>query len=173
MGVQPPAAALGARGGAGSAYHCPLGVKRRGGKRCTAPVLRRLNCHPGLDWLLLPQLFCRSLAAGNDFVCVVCVTPSARPVIAAAAGKGSVARGGRGSVCGAEREARACDSLQGFTLTHSIAGGTGSGMGSWLLEAISDAFPKATVHTYRRAPGFPALQHMPSGGLHGGHARFT
>lgn len=49
----------------------------------------------------------------------------------------------------AEREARNSDSLQGFLLTHSIAGGTGSGMGSLLLEAISDHFPKALVHTYR------------------------
>ena len=51
----------------------------------------------------------------------------------------------------AEREARNSDSLQGFLLTHSIAGGTGSGMGSHLLEALADHFPKALVHTYRRA----------------------
>jgi Tubulin/FtsZ family, GTPase domain len=49
----------------------------------------------------------------------------------------------------AEREARNCDSLQGFVLTHAIAGGTGSGLGSYLLEALSDAFPKAMIHTYR------------------------
>lgn len=48
-----------------------------------------------------------------------------------------------------EREARNSDSLQGFLLSHSIAGGTGSGMGSHLLEAISDHFPKALVHAYR------------------------
>ena len=52
----------------------------------------------------------------------------------------------------AEREARNSDSLQGFLLTHSIAGGTGSGMGSLLLEAISDHFPKALVHAYRWGP---------------------
>ena len=51
--------------------------------------------------------------------------------------------------CSAEREARNSDSLQGFLLTHSIAGGTGSGMGSLLLETLSDHFPKALVHTYR------------------------
>jgi tubulin gamma len=34
-------------------------------------------------------------------------------------------------------------------LTHAIAGGTGSGLGSYLLEAVSDAFPKAMIHTYR------------------------
>jgi hypothetical protein len=41
------------------------------------------------------------------------------------------------------------DSLEGFTLCHSIAGGTGSGMGSWLLEALNDRFPKKLVQTYR------------------------
>ena len=34
-------------------------------------------------------------------------------------------------------------------LTHSIAGGTGSGMGSYLLEAINDRFPKKLIQTYR------------------------
>lgn len=51
----------------------------------------------------------------------------------------------------AEREARNSDSLQGFMLSHSIAGGTGSGMGSLLLETLSDHFPKTLVHTYRCA----------------------
>ena len=41
------------------------------------------------------------------------------------------------------------DSLEGFTLCHSIAGGTGSGMGSWLLEALNDRYPKKLVQTYR------------------------
>ena len=36
-------------------------------------------------------------------------------------------------------------------LTHSIAGGTGSGMGSYLLEAINDRFPKKLIQTYRHA----------------------
>ena len=30
-------------------------------------------------------------------------------------------------------------------LVHSIAGGTGSGLGSYLLEQISDRFPKKLV----------------------------
>ena len=34
-------------------------------------------------------------------------------------------------------------------LAHSIAGGTGSGMGSYLLEAINDRFPKKLIQTYR------------------------
>lgn len=34
---------------------------------------------------------------------------------------------------------------EGFVLIHSIAGGTGSGMGSFLLEAINDRYPKKLV----------------------------
>ena len=37
-----------------------------------------------------------------------------------------------------DREADGSDSLEGFVLCHSIAGGTGSGMGSYLLEALND-----------------------------------
>jgi Tubulin/FtsZ family, GTPase domain len=59
----------------------------------------------------------------------------------------------KGVATAAEREARNSDSLQGFLLTHSIAGGTGSGMGSLLLEALADHFPKTLVHTYRWVEG--------------------
>ena len=51
----------------------------------------------------------------------------------------------------ADREAGYSDSLEGFVLAHSIAGGTGSGMGSYLLEAINDRFPKKLIQTYRCA----------------------
>lgn len=44
-----------------------------------------------------------------------------------------------------DREADGSDSLEGFVLIHSIAGGTGSGMGSFLLEAINDRYPKKLV----------------------------
>jgi tubulin gamma len=33
-----------------------------------------------------------------------------------------------------DREADGSDSLEGFVICHSIAGGTGSGMGSYMLE---------------------------------------
>ena len=49
----------------------------------------------------------------------------------------------------ADREAGYSDSLEGFVLCHSIAGGTGSGLGSYLLEALNDRFPKKLVQTYR------------------------
>ena len=34
-------------------------------------------------------------------------------------------------------------------MCHSIAGGTGSGMGSYMLEALNDRFPKKLIQTYR------------------------
>lgn len=37
-----------------------------------------------------------------------------------------------------DREADGSDSLEGFVVCHSIAGGTGSGMGSYMLEALND-----------------------------------
>lgn len=39
-----------------------------------------------------------------------------------------------------DREADGSESLEGFVLCHSIAGGTGSGMGSYMLERINDRF---------------------------------
>ena len=35
-----------------------------------------------------------------------------------------------------DREADACESMEGFVVTHSIAGGTGSGLGSFMLEKV-------------------------------------
>lgn len=54
-----------------------------------------------------------------------------------------------------DREAEYCDSLEGFTLCHSIAGGTGSGMGSYLLEEIlSSRYGGKLVQAYRYATIF-------------------
>jgi len=39
-----------------------------------------------------------------------------------------------------DREADGSDSLEGFMLLHSIAGGTGSGLGSFVLENLNDRF---------------------------------
>ncbi|KAJ5628061.1 gamma-tubulin [Penicillium lividum] len=47
-----------------------------------------------------------------------------------------------------DREADGSDSLEGFMLLHSIAGGTGSGLGSFLLERMNDRFPKKLIQTY-------------------------
>lgn len=53
-----------------------------------------------------------------------------------------------------DREASDCDSLEGFILCHSIAGGTGSGMGSYILERLNDYYPKKLVQTYSVFPDF-------------------
>lgn len=37
-----------------------------------------------------------------------------------------------------------CDSLQAFFLTHSLGGGTGSGLGSYILHLLAQEFPKVT-----------------------------
>ncbi|KAB5596124.1 hypothetical protein CTheo_396 [Ceratobasidium theobromae] len=51
-----------------------------------------------------------------------------------------------------DREAEGSDSLEGFMIMHSIAGGTGSGMGSFLLERLNDKFPKKLLQTYSVFP---------------------
>lgn len=40
------------------------------------------------------------------------------------------------------REAEACDCIQGFQITHSLGGGTGSGLGSAVCEQIKDRYPE-------------------------------
>lgn len=56
-----------------------------------------------------------------------------------------------------DREADNSDSLEGFVLCHSIAGGTGSGAGSYLLERLSDRYPKTLVQTYSVFPNLGSL----------------
>lgn len=51
-----------------------------------------------------------------------------------------------------DREAEGSDSFEGFLMMHSIAGGTGSGLGSILLERINDHFQKKIVQTYSVFP---------------------
>lgn len=51
-----------------------------------------------------------------------------------------------------DREADGSDSLEGFSLLHSIAGGTGSGLGSFLLERLNDRYPKKIIQTYSVFP---------------------
>ena len=44
-----------------------------------------------------------------------------------------------------DREAENSDSMEGFVMTHSCAGGTGSGFGSFTLEALNDRYPKKLI----------------------------
>lgn len=50
------------------------------------------------------------------------------------------------------REAESCDVLQGFQLTHSLGGGTGSGMGTLLVSKIREEFPDRMLCTYSVFP---------------------
>ena len=43
------------------------------------------------------------------------------------------------------KEVEECDCLQGFQITHSLGGGTGSGMGTLLLEKIRDLYPSRII----------------------------
>ena len=40
------------------------------------------------------------------------------------------------------KQADSCENLEGFLLYHSVGGGTGSGLGSLLLERLSELYPK-------------------------------
>lgn len=50
------------------------------------------------------------------------------------------------------REAESCDALQGFQVTHSLGGGTGSGMGTLLLSKIKEEYPERMLATYSVLP---------------------
>lgn len=50
------------------------------------------------------------------------------------------------------KEAEKCDCLQGFQLTHSLGGGTGSGMGTLLVSKIREEFPDRIMNTFSVVP---------------------
>nr|XP_055137505.1 tubulin beta-8 chain-like isoform X14 [Symphalangus syndactylus] len=50
------------------------------------------------------------------------------------------------------KEAERCDCLQGFQLTHSLGGGTGSGMGTLLLSKIREEYPDRIINTFSILP---------------------
>ncbi|KAJ3151666.1 hypothetical protein HK101_001879, partial [Irineochytrium annulatum] len=50
------------------------------------------------------------------------------------------------------KESEACDSLQGFQLTHSLGGGTGSGMGSLLVSKMREEYPDRMMCTFSVIP---------------------
>jgi tubulin beta len=50
------------------------------------------------------------------------------------------------------REAEGCDCPQGFQITHSLGGGTGSGLGTLLLLKIRDAYPDRITATFSVYP---------------------
>ena len=50
------------------------------------------------------------------------------------------------------KEAESCDCLQGFQLTHSLGGGTGSGMGTLLISKIREEYPDRMMNTFSIVP---------------------
>jgi tubulin beta len=50
------------------------------------------------------------------------------------------------------REAESCDSLQGFQMTHSLGGGTGSGMGSLVISKLREEYPGRVMTTFSVIP---------------------
>ena len=50
------------------------------------------------------------------------------------------------------KEAESCDCLQGFQMTHSLGGGTGSGMGTLLISKIREEYPDRIMNTYSVVP---------------------
>ena len=45
-----------------------------------------------------------------------------------------------------QKQAEACDALQGFQITHSLGGGTGAGLGSLLLSKIREVISYSALH---------------------------
>lgn len=50
------------------------------------------------------------------------------------------------------KEAENTDSLQGFQISHSLGGGTGSGMGTLLLSKIREEYPESMIATFSVMP---------------------
>merc|ERR1711935_840342 len=50
------------------------------------------------------------------------------------------------------KESEGCDVLQGFQVTHSMGGGTGSGMGTLLVSKIREEYPDRIMSTYSVIP---------------------
>lgn len=46
------------------------------------------------------------------------------------------------------RESEKCDCLQGFQMTHSLGGGTRSGMGTLLISKIHEECPDRIINTF-------------------------
>lgn len=50
------------------------------------------------------------------------------------------------------KETESCDALQGFQLTHSLGGGTGSGLGTLILTKLKDEFYDKIISTFSVVP---------------------
>ncbi len=50
------------------------------------------------------------------------------------------------------KEAESCDCLQGFQISHSLGGGTGSGMGTLLISKLREEYPDRVMVTFSVIP---------------------
>ena len=50
------------------------------------------------------------------------------------------------------KEVESCDCMQGFQLTHSLGGGTGSGMGTLLISKIREEYPDRIMNSFSVSP---------------------
>merc|ERR1712137_1190516 len=50
------------------------------------------------------------------------------------------------------KEVENCDCLQGFQITHSLGGGTGSGLGTLLMSKIKEEYPDRMLCTFSVVP---------------------
>ena len=50
------------------------------------------------------------------------------------------------------KEAEACECMQGFQLTHSLGGGTGSGLGTLIISKIREEYPDRMMSSFSVVP---------------------
>ena len=60
------------------------------------------------------------------------------------------------------KEAEIADCMQGFQLTHSLGGGTGSGFGSSLLNKLSEEYSSKLLFNFSVLPGSSSSEGAPS-----------
>lgn len=51
-------------------------------------------------------------------------------------------------------EIEMCDNVHGFQIVHAIGGGTGSGLGSLIMEKINDEYSSKIISNYSILPSF-------------------
>merc|ERR1712045_69769 len=75
--------------------------------------------------------------------------PCSAPTTSCSGSPGPATTGPRGTT---PKESESSDCLQGFQLTHSLGGGTGSGMGTLLISKIKEEYPDRIMNSYSVVP---------------------
>jgi hypothetical protein len=58
------------------------------------------------------------------------------------------------------KESETCECLQGFQLTHSLGGGTGSGLGTLIISNIREEYPDRKFHIYNLLLFYPFYKYQ-------------